>query len=198
MEGSENSVAHLASALWKAEKEGLDQILNPVYSTRLLGFQPLFIQLMHETVCKEGEGMTVYGDLGPEYQHHTNQRLFGGRKDVIPFFMKADTHEKREIKVPDSLKDVDLRGHELKDLEGTQLSHSLESEYRGVKEALEEEDMPHVTINLTELDYRAAGELMAFLQYLAVYSANLRGVDAFTQPDVEKSKDIGFRKRFSK
>ena len=197
MEGRENPAAHLASVLFQAEKKGFDQILNPVYSTRLLGFQPLFIQLMHETVCKEGEGMTVYGDLGPEYQHHTNQRLFGGKEDVLPFFIRAETHEKRSIEVPESLKDVSLRGHQLGELDGTDLSHSLDSEYRGVKEALEDEDMPHVTLNFTELDYEAAGELMAFLQYLAVYSANLRDVDPFNQPDVEKSKEIGFRKRFS-
>ena len=197
MEGGENPAAHLASALYNAEKNGYDQILNPVYSTRLLGFQPLFIQLMHETVCKEGEGMTVYGDLGPEYQHHTNQRLFGGKKDVVPLFMKAETHEKREIEVPENLEDIELRERSLGDLDGTELSHSLESEYRGVKEALEDDEMPHVTLNFTELSYRAAGELMAFLQYLAVYSADLRGVNPFNQPDVEKSKEIGFRKRFS-
>jgi len=198
MKGSENSASHLASCLYQAEEQGYNQILNPVYSTRLLGYQPLFIQLMHETVCKKGEGMTVYGDLGPEYQHHTNQRLFGGKEDVLPLFFNADTHEKSKVNIPENLQDIELRNRELGDLDGKNLSESLESEYRGVKEALESEDMPHITLTLTELDYRSAGELMAFLQYLAVYSANIRDVNPFNQPDVEKSKEIGFQKRFEK
>lgn len=194
----ENNVAyHVASSLYSAENKGYSDILNPVYSTRLLGFQPLFIQLMHETVCKEGEGMTIYGDLGPEYQHHTNQRLFGGKKDVVPFFFRAETHEKRSLSIPEEFADIDLRGRKLGDLEGIELSKSLDSEYQGVKDALAEEKMPRITMTLTELSYRAAGELMAFLQYLAVYSAEFRGVDPFTQPDVEKSKEIGFRERFT-
>jgi glucose-6-phosphate isomerase len=65
-----------------------------------------------------------------------------------------------------------------------------------VKDALSEEEMPNITMTLTELNYRAAGELLAFLQYLAVYSAELRGVDPYSQPDVENSKKIGFEERF--
>ena len=197
LEEEENIAYHVASNLYSAEENGYSNILNPVYSTRLLGFQPLFIQLMHETVCKEGEGMTVYGDLGPEYQHHTNQRLFGGKKDVVPFFFRAETHEKRKLDVPDDFTDIDLRGRKLGDLDRIELSKSLESEYQGVKDALSDEEMPRVTMTLTELSYQAAGELLAFLQYLAVYSAKFRGVDPFTQPDVEKSKEIGFRERFT-
>ncbi len=197
LDGKENPAKHLASCLYQAEEMGYDQILNPVYSTRLLGFQPLLIQLMHETVCKQGEGMTVYGDLGPEYQHHTNQRLFGGKNDVLPLFIKAETHEKETVDIPGNLEDIDLRGRKLGDLDGLELSGSLEAEYRGVKKALESDDIPHVTLNFTELSYRAAGELMAFMQCLAVYSAELRDVNPYNQPDVEKSKEIGFQKRFS-
>ncbi|MFB6242305.1 MAG: hypothetical protein ABEJ36_05915 [Candidatus Nanosalina sp.] len=196
LDKKENIAYHVASSLYSAEEQGYREVLNPVYSTRLLGFQPLFIQLMHETVCKEGEGMTVYGDLGPEYQHHTNQRLFGGKKDVVPFFFTAETHEKREINIPEELREIDIRGRKLADLDGRELSESLDAEYQGVKDALSEENMPRITMNLTELDYRAAGELLAFLQYLAVYSAKLRVVDPYSQPDVEKSKKIGFEERF--
>ncbi|EHK02474.1 hypothetical protein HRED_04343, partial [Candidatus Haloredivivus sp. G17] len=47
-----------------------------------------------------------------------------------------------------------------------------------------------------ELSYRSTGRFMAFLQYLAVYSSWLRDVDPFNQPNVEKSKNIGFKMRF--
>ena len=196
LDKDENAASHVASCLLQAEEEGYDQILNPIYSTRLLGFQPLFIQLMHETVCKDGEGLTVYGDLGPEYQHHTNQRLFGGKNDVVPFFFRADTHEKRNISIPEHLQDIELRDRKLSELDGQSLSDSLEAEYRGVRDALSDEDMSSMTLHLSELSYSAAGELIAFLQYLAVYSAKLRDVNPYNQPDVEKSKRIGFEERF--
>lgn len=191
-----NPALNVASALYDAEKKGYENVFAPFYSTRMFGFMPLFIQLMHETVCKEGKGQTVSGDIGPEYQHHTNQRIFGGKKDVLPMFFRTDTHEEEVIQIPDELKDIDLRGRELGELDGKTLRDSLHAEYKGVKKALDDEDHPNITINLTDISHRSAGKLVAFMQYLAVYSAWLRDVEPFTQPDVESSKKIGFEQRF--
>ncbi len=194
--GRENAAKELALQLYEAEKDGYTDILAPFYSTRMFGFYPLFVQLMHETVCKEGEGMTVYGDLGPEYQHHTNQRMFGGEENIVPLFFRAETHEHAEIEVPEDLQYIEIRGEELGGLERNSYSEALKSEYAGVRDAVDDEDRPHATVTLQELSYRSAGRLLAFLQYLAVYSAWLREVDPFNQPDVEKSKRIGFEERF--
>ena len=186
----------LAKTLYSAEKQGYNQILTPFYTTRMFGFYPLTVQLMHETVCKDGEGQTVFGDLGPEYQHHTNQRLFGGAEDIIPLFFKSDAHENQELEVPEELEDIDLRGRKLGDLDGEKYSSALESEFKGVENALEEEEKPFSVLSVQSVDYRSMGKLMAFLQYLAVYSAELRDVDPYTQPDVEMSKKEGFERRF--
>jgi len=192
----DNKAKKLALELYEAEKNGYTDVLTPFYSTRLFGFYPLFVQLMHETVCKEGEGQTVYGDLGPEYQHHTNQRMFGGENNIVPLFFRTETHEHAEIKVPEGLEDIDIRGRKLGDLEQNSYSQALKSEYLGVKHAVDNEGRPNFTLTLDELSYGSAGELVAFMQYLAVYSGWLRGVDPFDQPDVEKSKEIGFKERF--
>lgn len=191
-----NPALNLASAFHDAERDGYEFLFAGFYATRMFGFYPLFVQLMHETVAKKGEGQTVSGDLGPEFQHHTNQRIFGGRDNVLPVFFRTETHEHEEIQVPETLADVEIRGRELGELDGESLQHSLESEYRGVKEALDGEGKPNVTVNVTELSHESAGKMVAFLQYLAVYSAWLRDVNPFNQPDVEKSKSIGFQKRF--
>lgn len=191
-----NPALNVASALYDTEQNGHDEIFAPFYSTRLFGFYPLFVQLMHETVCKEGEGQTVYGDMGPECQHHTNQRVFGGRKDVATMFFRCEAHEKTTLDIPDNLSDIDIRGRELSELQGQELKDSLEAEYQGVKDAMDEEDMPNITVQVDDVSHRSLGKLVAFMQYLAVYSAWIRGVDPFTQPDVEKSKEIGFEERF--
>ncbi len=191
-----NPALNLASALYDAENKGYEQLFTPFYSTRLFGFYPLFVQLMHETVCKEEKGQTVFGDMGPEVQHHTNQRIFGGRSDVISMFFRTDAHEKETIEVPDDLKDIELRDKTLADLNGEELGDSLRSEYEGVKKAMNEQDMPNITVNLTDVSHKTLGKLVALMQYTAVYSAWLRDVNAFNQPDVEKSKEYGFKERF--
>lgn len=191
-----NPALNVASALFDSEQNGNDEIFSPFYSTRLFGFYPLFVQLMHETVCKEGEGQTVYGDMGPECQHHTNQRVFGGKKNVVTMFFRSEAHEKRSLDVPDNLADIDIRGRELFDLDGQELKDSLKAEYQGVKDAMDDEDMPNITVQVDDVSHRSLGKLVAFMQYLAVYSAWLRGVDPFNQPDVEKSKELGFEERF--
>lgn len=191
-----NPALNLASAMYNAEQRGYDKVFTPFYSTRLFGFYPLFVQLMHETVCKNGKGQTFFGDLGPECQHHTNQRVFGGEKDVLTTFFRCDAHEREELDIPDNLGDIEVRGRKLSELEGSTLKDSLFSEYKGVKNAMDEEDMPNITLNIASVSHRNLGKLVALLQYLAVYSAWLRDVDPFTQPDVEKSKEIGFEERF--
>ncbi|MFB6191012.1 MAG: hypothetical protein ABEJ64_01140, partial [Candidatus Nanohaloarchaea archaeon] len=191
-----NPALNVASALYDAEQKGYENVFAGFYSTRMFGFKPLFVQLMHETVAKNGEGQFVAGDHGPEFQHHTNQRIFGGKKNVLPVFFRTENHEESEITVPEELGDVDLRGKSLEMLDSRTLQESLVAEYRGVKDALDEEDMPNLTISFTELSHEAAGKLVAFLQYVAVYSAWLRDVDPFSQPDVERSKRLGFENRF--
>lgn len=192
-DGSDAQV--LAEALYQAEEKGFEEVLTPFYSTRLFGFYPLLVQLMHESVCKKGEGQTFYGDLGPEYQHHTNQRMFGGRKNVVPMFIES-SHEHQTLEVDEELKDLDLRGRKLGDLDGQKLEDSLEAEASGVKKALRDEERPFIEIEIEDLGYESVGEFMAFLHFLAVYSGWRRGVNPFNQPDVEKSKELGFEQRF--
>ncbi|MFB6144003.1 MAG: hypothetical protein ABEJ98_01705 [Candidatus Nanohaloarchaea archaeon] len=191
-----NPALNVASALYDAEKKGFDEIFAPFYSTKLFGFYPLFVQLMHETVCKNGEGQTVFGDLGPECQHHTNQRVFGGKDNVLTCFFRAENHVERTVEVPEDIADIRIRNRELGELDGHTLGDSLHAEYQGVRDALDEEDMPSITLTVTDVTHRGLGKLIAFLQYVAVYSAWLRDVDPFNQPDVEKSKQIGFEERF--
>lgn len=187
----------VAEVLHRAEGDGYKEILTPFYSTRLFGYYPLLVQLMHETVCKEGEGQTVYGDLAPEYQHHTNQRLFGGRKDVLPVFFNLGNHSHEEIKVPEDLEDIDVRDRKLSELAEVRTYESaLKSEYEGVRQALEQHDMPYLNIEIDSLGLEEAGQLVAFLQLMAVRSAELRDVNPFNQPDVETSKKLGLENRF--
>lgn len=184
-----------ASVLYQAEQDGYNEVLTPFYSSRMFGFYPLLVQLMHETVCKEGEGQTFYGDHAPEYQHHTNQRLFGGRKNILPFFFRT-THREEKISFPEQISDIQVKGRNLGELDDESLVDALNTEFSGVKQALECENMPYIDLKLENSGYRGFGKLMAFMQLMAYYSADMRGVNPLTQPDVEKSKKMGLEERF--
>lgn len=193
---NEDQAIKMASALQNAEEQGYTEVMTAFYSTRLFGFYPLMVQLMHESVCKKGEGQTFYGDLGPEFQHHTNQRIFGGKQNVLPIFIES-SHEHSEISIPEDLEDFNLRGRKLGDLNGKSLEKSLRAEAEGVKQALDQENRPYIKIDIGSMNYGNVADFIAFLQFLAVYSGWMRGVNPFNQPDVEKSKELGFEERFN-
>ena len=193
---NEDQAIKMASALQNAEEQGYTEVMTAFYSTRLFGFYPLMVQLMHESVCKKGEGQTFYGDLGPEFQHHTNQRIFGGKQNVLPIFIES-SHEHSEISIPEDLEDFNLRGRKLGDLNGKSLEKSLRAEAEGVKQALDQENRPYIEIDIGSMNYGNVADFIAFLQFLAVYSGWMRGVNPFNQPDVEKSKELGFEERFN-
>lgn len=190
------AAADLARGLYAAEKDGFDAVFAGFYAWRLRGFRELLVQLMHETVCKAGEGQTVLAAEGPEFQHHTNQRIFGGRQDLFPLFVTVQDRGDGTVDVPGELADVEVRGRELGDLDGEDLDRALSAEEDGVRRALEEAGRPYAAVELPEVTPETVGELLALFQYAAVYSARLRGVDPFTQPDVERAKELGFAERF--
>lgn len=196
---SENNPAkQTAELLYNAEKQGYNEVLTPFYTTKLFGFYPLQVQLMHESVCKQSEGQTYYGDIAPEYQHHTNQRLFGGKENCIPLFYTVENHVKKTINVPNELKQIKINENKLEDLENLKYGDSLQSEFEGVKQALENEEKPYLNIKIETIDHETVGALIAHFQFQAIYSAELRNVNPYNQPNVEKSKKLGYQQRFQK
>ncbi len=181
----------VASFYYDLEKKGYEEIYVTCYSELLGGFANLVIQLMHESVCKEGKGQTFYFAMGPEAQHHTNQRFLGGKKNVIGTFIVAEKSQhdlKQEI--PDLVKDVNLRSDKLSILDNVSFQDALHAEYLGTKRDSDLNKIPNVTISLSSVDDVSVGELVAFWHMVAFYSAILRDVDPFNQPAVENSKKI--------
>ncbi len=192
-----NPAFKLASAMYEAEVNGYREVFTPFYSYKIFGYFPFLIQSMHETYCKDGKGQTFFGDMGPECQHHTIQRLFGGRKNLVTLLFKVEDHLKTFLNVDEEFKGIPVRGKPIQEFEDTGLDRSLEAELEGVKTVLKHEKMPFAEISVETVEPEVCGELLAFIQYFAYYSAKIRGLNPFNQPDVEKSKEIGFEKRFN-
>ncbi len=201
VKASDNPALRLSAALFLLEKEGYSEVFMPVYSVRLEGAVPLIRQLMHESVCKKMTGQTFYGYLGPEMQHHTTQRFFGGPKNVVGIFITQKMWDSEiTLKVDDSLKPIKLRDSTLGVMDQMPLSKSMHFDFSGVKKHSQTNEIPHAVIEVEKVDEFNIGELMAFWQYVAVYSSFLRDADPFDQPEVEYAKKVSFelRKGFKK
>jgi len=196
----ENPAKRLALHFYGLERKGLTEIFMPVYSSQLSAFLPLARQLVHETLGKKGKGLSLLGGLAPEAQHNTLQRVFGGRKNISVLFLRTEKFEKDlRLKVPRELQRVKLHHSMLKSFHGLSHFKALEFDFLGVKETAGGKRVPCAEISVEKITPKTAGGLIAFMQYFAFYSALLRGVRPFTQPDVEKSKkkSIEFRKKFA-
>jgi glucose-6-phosphate isomerase len=193
----QNPALKLAAALYLLDKKGYDEIFCPIYSSKLVGFDNLIVQLLHESVCKKEKGQTIYCADAPESQHHTNQRFFGGKKNVLGLFVTVDSQKdtKSTVKVPDSVKDIKLREGELGDINGLPYYKSLEYEWRGTYEDATSKKIPCARVSLDVVSAFTVGEFIGFWHYVAVYSSWLRGVNAFDQPQVESSKELSFKLR---
>ncbi|MEI6499279.1 MAG: hypothetical protein WCO23_04915 [bacterium] len=184
-----NEAYSLSSELYELEKIGYTEVYLPIYSQFLMGFENLIVQLMHESVCKDGHGQTFYASLSPESQHHTNQRFLGGRKNVAAIFLNYEA-ESFEVVVPQDLRDIDIRGEKLGFLNGLNYQKGLMAEYLGTKQDADINNIPNFTITLPEINAYNVGLLLGFWHLMAFYSCLLRGVNPFDQPAVENSKQI--------
>ncbi len=189
---AKNGIFKLAKSMFELEKVGYDEIFMPIYSELLGGFTNLITQLVHETTGKNELGQTIVTAIAPESQHHTNQRFFGGVKNMVGFFIVVKNHEKIEIRVPKKLNDVKVRGSSLSILNGLDLAKSIHYEFEGVLRTTHERGIPYAVLELDKVSDMSIGELIAFWQMFAYYSAIVRGQNPFDQPEVERSKEITF------
>lgn len=192
-----NPALQLAAGLWQLEREGYHDIFLPIYSNFLQTFGMVVTQLFHESFGKNGLGLTVLAVQAPESQHHTNQRYFGGRKDMIGCFLQVGRQkdEQSTISVPEEYTSLPLRDGSMGDLNGIALAKSFASEYIGTVTDAKHKGMPLFELTLERVTPAAVGELMAFWHYVTIYSSLLRAVDPYDQPQVEDSKVISFRER---
>ncbi|EKD56958.1 MAG: hypothetical protein ACD_58C00037G0002 [uncultured bacterium] len=191
-----NDAIKLAKFLYDQEVNGNVDIFMPIYSHFLEGFSHLITQLIHESVAKNGKGQTILAVTAPESQHHSNQRFFGGPKNMIGVFMTVrDSHQSAKINLPKNCQDVALRDGKLDILDGRDLNESLKFEAQGTMKNAEEEKIPLAHIELDKITPFSVGELLVFWQFVTFYSAVLRDVNPFDQPQVERSKNISFTLR---
>lgn len=196
--GKDNLSFKAASVLWQLEQQGFVDVFMPFYSHALFSFSNIIVQLCHESFGKNGLGQTYFAHEAPESQHHTNQRFFGGRKNIAGFFTMLEnfSHPTQNI-FPPAVHSLQLKGHALFDINKIPLENSMRFEAQGTVEDARIAGIPVICQSLVSPSPAQLGQLLAFWQMYAVYASVLRGVDPFDQPQVESSKNISFDKRLA-
>lgn len=192
----DNLAWRAASVMWQLEQKGYVDVFMPFYARRLYPMANLIVQLCHESFGKDGKGQTYFAHEAPESQHHTNQRFFGGRKNIAGFFTSSESALHPTINVyPPAIHSVQIKGHHIADINKIPLEKSLEFEWQGTLEDAKIHSIPVAHLSISGFSPSEIGQLVAFWQLYAVYSSVLRNVDPFDQPQVESSKNISFNKR---
>jgi glucose-6-phosphate isomerase len=194
----ENLAFKAASVFWQLEQKGFVDVFMPFYSHNLFPMSALIVQLCHESFGKSGRGQTYLSSEAPESQHHTNQRFFGGPKNIAGFFVGSDGFNHPTINIfPPAVHSVQVKGRHLADINKIPLEKALEFELKATLEDARINSIPCAHLSISGFTAQEVGQFCAFWQLYAVYSSVLRNVNPFDQPQVENSKNISFDKRLA-
>jgi len=194
----DNLAWRAASVLFQLEEKGYVDVFMPFYTHSLFPMSGIIVQLCHESFGKGGVGQTYFAHEAPESQHHTNQRFFGGRKNICGMFTTVDTflHPTQNIYPPAS-HSVQIKGHALFDINKIPLEKDMDFEAEATMEDARINSIPLAHVSISNFTAQEIGAFLAFWQLYAVYASTLRKVDPFDQPQVENSKNISFNKRLA-
>ena len=194
----DNLAWRAASVFWQLEQQGYVDVFMPFYSHNLFPMSALIVQLCHESFGKNGKGQTYFAHEAPESQHHTNQRFFGGRKNIAGLFFSSEAPLHPTVNsYPAAVHSVAIKNHAMFDIDKIPLEKSLEYELLGTLEDARINSIPVAHLAIAGFSPEELGAFVAFWQLYAVYASVLRQVNPFDQPQVENSKNLSFSKRLA-
>ena len=194
-----NMAFDAAQIFFHLEEQGYMDVFMPFYSKNLYALSGVIVQLCHESFGKKGVGQTYFAHESPESQHHTNQRFFGGRKNIAGFFTTVEQFPvTMRTVIPEELRDIHIKDGTLEVLNGNELAFSMQAEFLGTWQDAKMSEIPIAALELENLSAQEIGKCLAFWQLYAIYSSLLRSVDPFDQPQVEASKNISWTIRKNK
>ncbi len=179
-----NPCQQVAVALARAAEKFPLTVIMP-YSTQLQGFSRWFCQLWAESLGKRGKGLTPYPAVGASDQHSQMQLYMEGPRDKCMVFVRVrKMSESLPIPFPAELRE--LSSFAL--LEDKSVGGLLDAEFLATRDAVTNQGIPNVTIELDQLDAYSLGALFYFWEWATAIAGAVLGVDPFDQPGVEAAK----------
>lgn len=168
-----NAALSLAAA-WHhlVQHHGLRNMVVLPYSDRLEWLGRYLQQLVMESIGKNGEGITVYGNKGSTDQHAYVQQLREGRADFFVTFVRM---------LDSGVSDWEVG-------KGRTTGDYLLAFQEGTARALSQVGRPSLRITLNALNARSLGALIALYERAVGFYAAIAGINAYHQPGVEAGK----------
>lgn len=164
-----------------ATHRGKSQSVFMPYCDALRTFADWYIQLVAESLGKQGKGITPIPSLGATDQHSQMQLFMEGPNDKCMTIVTKQRFEENLV-VPKSDEPVYacLGGHHLGAILNTEAQASLQ--------ALRENKRPAVHIEIPQLTGQILGQLFFCYEWMTALCGELFEIDAFNQPGVERGK----------
>lgn len=153
------------------------------YVNALRRFVDWYIQLHGESLGKEGKGQTPMPAMGATDQHSQLQLFIDGPNNKMHTIITAQRFQcAAKIPSTDESAFAFLSGHDLAEL--------LHAEALATRQVLVEAARPTLHLQIPALTPHVLGQLLFCYQWMVALAAELYEVDAFTQPAVERGKQL--------
>ena len=169
-----------------SKEKGINITVLMPYVDRLETFAFWYRQIWAESLGKNGTGTTPIRAMGTIDQHSQVQLYLGGPIDKLFTLVIADTDGQGTTLTP-----AMLGGDKALDyLSGQSMGDLLKAEADAVAATLAKNGRPVRIIRIPTVDERVMGALMMHYMLETMFAAELWGIDAFDQPEVEASKVV--------
>jgi glucose-6-phosphate isomerase len=176
------AVGAAAGVALAQDKGACVHVMMP-YTDRLDRFSAWYVQLVSESLGKDGKGVTPVAALGPVDQHSQLQLYLDGPREHFLTVLRtacSGMGPRIDAKLADQAGAAYLAGRSAGDL--------VAAQQQAIPRALVDAGRPVRTIDVERLDERALGGLMMHFMLETILAAHLLGVDPFDQPAVEAGK----------
>ena len=190
-EGSDEAM-RFAEALYRAKKHEVTAVNFFFFNPELESLGKWARQLYGESLGKEHdkrgklvrEGITPIVTIGSADLHSMAQLYLGGPKDKFTLFMHVK--EASHLRVPSSV----IFKRVIEGINGKGPDELMDAIYTGVKAAYAKHKLPTAEVTFPTVNAYMVGMFMSWQMLSVMYLAELLGVNAFDQPNVEDYKQV--------
>jgi len=175
-----------ALAVGLSKERGINITVLMPYVDRLETFAFWYRQIWAESLGKNGTGTTPIRAMGTIDQHSQVQLYLGGPIDKLFTLVIEDTKGQGTKLTPEMLGSDKALDY----LSGQTMGDLLLAEADAVAATLAKNGRPVRVIRIPTVDERVMGALLMHFMLETMFAAELWGIDAFDQPEVEASKVV--------
>jgi glucose-6-phosphate isomerase len=162
------------------------------YSSLLKSFGFWMQQLWAESLAKKHDrnnksaprASTPISCVGPTDQHSILQQFSEGAKDKLIVFLRCDTTESSGEIIQSSL------FNNIFNMSGKKLGHLLLAEASATRQALVQDGVPTLTLEIPNISEKTLGFLFMYFELVVACLGESMDINTFDQPGVELGKKI--------